>query len=133
MSLTMKDGKKQVFTAGNPGALVRNLLTNPEIEPPHARFHAGLSVAKSVVKIMRGMGISLRTAITPEMMDTIPAYARAAIERNDNPMLEITEEGGKLVAKVFNLDLDTYRKENEEKLFDEQEFVASQSVRDLRQ
>ena len=133
MSLTMKGGKTQMFTAGNPGALVRNLLTNPEIEPPHARFHAGLSVAKSVVKMMRGMGISLRTPITSDMMNTIPTYARTAIGSNANPMLEILEEDGKLVAKVFNLDLNTYRKENEYKLFDEQEFVASQSVRDLRQ
>lgn len=48
-------------------------------------------------------------------------------------MVEVVEENGKLVAKVFNLNLQTKRKENEYKMFDEQDFAATQSVRDLRQ
>lgn len=133
MSLKMKEGQEQIYTGGNPVALVRTLLNSPDIEPPHARFHAGLSVVKSVTKIARENGISLRTALTPEMLETLPLSIRTILENGENPMVEIEEENGKLVAKVFNLNLTTRRKENEYKMFDEQDFVATQSVRDLRQ
>ena len=133
MSLKMKEGQEQIYTGGNPVALVRTLLKSPDIEPPHARFHAGLSVVKSVTKIARENGISLRTALTPEMLGTLPISIRTTLENGENPMVEIEEENGKLVAKVFNLNLTTRRKENEYKMFDEQDFVATQSVRDLRQ
>ncbi len=49
-------------------------------------------------------------------------------------MVEIQEnDKGKLVATVFNLNLTTRRKENIHTMFDEEAFVATQSVRDLRQ
>lgn len=49
-------------------------------------------------------------------------------------MVEIEEkDNGKLVATVFNLNLTTRRKENLHTMFDEEAFVATQSVRDLRQ
>lgn len=133
LSLKMKDAQEQIYKGGNPVALIRTLLNSPDIEPPHARFHAGLSVIKSVTKLARENGISLRTALTPEMLETLPIGIRTTIENGENPMVEVEEVNGKLVAKVFNLNLDTKRKENEYKLFDEQDFVATQSVRDLRQ
>ena len=135
MSLKMKDGQEQIHKAGSPVALVRTLLRCPDIEPPHARFHAGLSVIKSVTKLARSNGISLRTALTPDMLDTLPIGIRTTLTTPpaQNPMVEIEEVNGKLVAKVFNLNLVTKRKDNEYKMFDEQEFVATQSVRDLRQ
>lgn len=133
MSLKMKDGQEQFYQGGNPVSLVRTLLNSVDIEPPHARFHAGLSVVKSVTKLARDNGISLRTALTPEMLDTLPMSIRTTLENGENPMVEVVEENGKLVAKVFNLNLTTRRKENEYKMFDEQDFVATQSVRDLRQ
>lgn len=129
----MKDGQEQFYQGGNPVSLVRTLLNSVDIEPPHARFHAGLSVVKSVTKLARDNGISLRTALTPEMLDTLPMSIRTTLENGENPMVEVVEENGKLVAKVFNLNLTTRRKENEYKMFDEQDFVATQSVRDLRQ
>lgn len=58
---------------------------------------------------------------------------RDIIENGPNPMIEVVEEDGKLIVKAFNLNLETNRKENEYKLFDEHDFVATQSVRDLRQ
>jgi hypothetical protein len=133
MSLKMKEWQEQIYIGGNPVALIRTLLNSPDIEPPHARFHAGLSVVKSVTKLARDNGISLRTALTPEMLDTLPIGVRTTLENWENPMVEIEEENGKLVAKVFNLNLTTRRKENEYKMFDEQDFIATQSVRDLRQ
>ncbi len=79
MSLKMKDEQEKIYKSGSPVALVRALLTSPDIEPPHARFHAGLSVIKSVTKLARANGISLRTALTPEMLDTLPISIRATV------------------------------------------------------
>ncbi len=133
MHLKMKDGNEQIHKSWSPVWLVRELLRSPDIEPPHARFHAGLSVVKSMTKLARGNGISLRSALTPAMLDTLPIAVRTTLAAWDNPMVEIEEVNGKLVAKVFNLNLTTRQKENEYKMFDEQDFVATQSVRDLRQ
>lgn len=133
MSLKMKDGAEQIYQSGTPVSLIRALLRSPDIEPPHARFHAGLSVIKSVTKLARANGISLRSALTPTMLDALPVNVRTTLIAGDNPMVEIEEVNGKLIAKVFNLNLTTKRKENEYKMFDEQDFVATQSVRDLRQ
>lgn len=135
VSLKMKDGQEQIHKSWTPVGLVRELLRSPDIEPPHVRFHAGLSIAKSIVKLARANGISLRSALTPGMLDTLPIGVRNTLTTPpaENPMVEIEERDGKLVAKVFNLNLTTRRKENEYKMFDEQDFIATQSVRDLRQ
>ena len=133
LSLKMKGGNEQTYTGWNPVSLVQTLLDRPEINPPHARFHAGLSVVKSVTKLARDNGISMHTAMTDEMMDALPMHIRNFISTHDNPMVEIEEIGGKIVARAYNLNLVTRERENEYKLFDESDFTASQSVRDLRQ
>ncbi len=144
VSLKMGEGKEQIYTGGNPVALVRRLLTSPDIEPPHARFHAGLSIVKSVAKLARDNGISMRTRLTPEMIQTLPIHARRVLEFAENPMVEIEEENGKIIARAFNLNLITNRKEpvttntttgKDEVgfvMFNEENFVATQSIRDLR-
>ena len=88
---------------------------------------------KSVTKLARDNGISMHTAMTDEMMDALPMHIRNVISTHDNPMVEIEEVGGKIIARAYNLNLVTRERENEYKLFDEADFTASQSVRDLRQ
>ena len=133
LSMKMQDGKEKIYQWWSPIHLVMSLLRNPDIEPSHARFHAGLSVVKSIAHMARDNGISLRTGLSDEMLNTLPIHVRNALGTGDNPMVEVEEVNGKLVANVFNLNLTTRQKENQYTIFDENAFNKSQSVRDLRQ